>query len=350
MRVYDDAKPYQRRLMSLAETTAEQQNQIALQNQRNAQSQFDYYTKTFQPIERQTAMDAVGAQWLSPAQQTQLMEALRTGDTATINTLTQAAREGAAQQAMGQAQISGNNAAAQQTRGLTRMGGDPNRMAAYSAQLANNQTALQTGAANQARTQATNQGIALRSGVANFGRNMPNTAGQAYGLATQAGSAGVNSMNTGLQSGLPGAQFAAGGYGGLYNAAGLQQTGALGMGGLMNNGFATQMSGYNGQQASNGAGLAGLGQLAGSVLGSEAGSAWLFGTSDPRLKENIVRVGTTVHGLGLYEFNYIGEDGTRYRGVMADEVEKVMPEAVRYDSEGYMLVDYGMLGIQMEEV
>lgn len=77
-------------------------------------------------------------------------------------------------------------------------------------------------------------------------------------------------------------------------------------------------------------------------------AAPLFMGSDIRLKENIEKVGTTVHGLSLYEFNYKGGP-TRFRGVMAHEVEEVMPEAVHMDGD-YMTVDYGLLGIEMEAV
>lgn len=89
--------------------------------------------------------------------------------------------------------------------------------------------------------------------------------------------------------------------------------------------------------------LGGLMGLAG--IGLQAGS--LF--SDVRLKENIEQVGTTVHGLPLYEFNYKGGP-TRFRGVMAHEVEEVVPDAVYSDGDGYLMVDYDLLGIEMEVV
>jgi hypothetical protein len=49
--------------------------------------------------------------------------------------------------------------------------------------------------------------------------------------------------------------------------------------------------------------------------------------SDSRLKTDIRQVGTTAHDLPLYTFRYIGDDG-HYEGVMAQDVLKVMPEAV----------------------
>jgi hypothetical protein len=73
--------------------------------------------------------------------------------------------------------------------------------------------------------------------------------------------------------------------------------------------------------------------------------------SDIRMKENIVKVGELPNGLNLYEFEYKPEfiDNVlagpgRQIGVMAQEVEKVMPEAVFTMSNGYKAVDYDQLG------
>jgi hypothetical protein len=76
--------------------------------------------------------------------------------------------------------------------------------------------------------------------------------------------------------------------------------------------------------------------------GVGGGTGTAPGLSDRRLKENVERIGTLpVSGLPVYEFNYIGQSG-RVVGVMADEAEAVMPEAVGNIS-GFRTVDYGML-------
>src|SRR5215218_7590618 len=49
--------------------------------------------------------------------------------------------------------------------------------------------------------------------------------------------------------------------------------------------------------------------------------------SDLRLKENVIRIGTTRHGLPFYTFNYVGRS-ERYAGVVAQDVLSIMPEAV----------------------
>jgi len=70
--------------------------------------------------------------------------------------------------------------------------------------------------------------------------------------------------------------------------------------------------------------------------------------SDLRLKTNIAQVGTTVFGLPLYRFSYLGSD-KRFTGVMAQDVLAVRPEAVSRDASGFYHVNYGMLGIAMQE-
>lgn len=71
--------------------------------------------------------------------------------------------------------------------------------------------------------------------------------------------------------------------------------------------------------------------------------------SDPCVKQNIVRIGTHPLGMGLYLFDYKpgfrADDHRRHFGVMADEVEQVMPEAVSRDENGIRQVDHALLGI-----
>jgi hypothetical protein len=71
--------------------------------------------------------------------------------------------------------------------------------------------------------------------------------------------------------------------------------------------------------------------------------------SDIRLKEDVRGVGTTVFGLPLYHFRYLGEPET-YEGVMAHEVLQVMPRAVSVAADGFYRVNYDALGISMRRV
>ena len=72
--------------------------------------------------------------------------------------------------------------------------------------------------------------------------------------------------------------------------------------------------------------------------------------SDSAIKQNIVRVGEHSLGIGLYLFDYKPEfrdqwGHARMFGVMAQEVQSVMPEAVCVHPDGYKMVNYAMLGI-----
>jgi hypothetical protein len=65
-----------------------------------------------------------------------------------------------------------------------------------------------------------------------------------------------------------------------------------------------------------------------------------FCASDIRLKSNIEKIGEHKLGIGLYEYTLFDK---RTTGVMAHEVRKVMPEAVRQDLNGYYYVNYCMI-------
>jgi hypothetical protein len=67
--------------------------------------------------------------------------------------------------------------------------------------------------------------------------------------------------------------------------------------------------------------------------------------SDIALKHDIVLLGHLANGLGYYRFSYIGSHKA-YVGVMAQEVESVMPEAVTRGSDGYLRVYYDKLGLK----
>ena len=75
-------------------------------------------------------------------------------------------------------------------------------------------------------------------------------------------------------------------------------------------------------------------------------------SSDRSLKENLARVGTHPLGVGLYLFDYKPEYREvagfgRHFGVMADEVEAVLPQAVGIHPLGHKVVNYAMLGIKL---
>ncbi|WP_164633794.1 tail fiber domain-containing protein [Rhodopseudomonas sp. BR0G17] len=116
--------------------------------------------------------------------------------------------------------------------------------------------------------------------------------------------------------------------------------------GMVNNNYNAATSQYNTQVGNQNAAMGGMFGLAGALGGGllqgagKAGSLAAF-FSDRRLKSNIVPTGDRLGGLPVYEYTIFGR---RERGVMADEVERVMPEAVLMHPSGFKMVDYGMLG------
>lgn len=87
----------------------------------------------------------------------------------------------------------------------------------------------------------------------------------------------------------------------------------------------------------------------GTVQGDSGPQSMMTG-SDRDIKENIVRIGEHPLGIGLYLFDYLpayqGMWGRgRKFGVLANEVESVVPEAVSIHPDGYKMVNYSVLGI-----
>lgn len=71
-------------------------------------------------------------------------------------------------------------------------------------------------------------------------------------------------------------------------------------------------------------------------------------SSDRSVKENIVKMGVNSLGLGLYLYDYKPEyqnamGAGKQFGVMADEVEAIMPEAVSIHADGHKMVDYRLV-------
>ena len=117
--------------------------------------------------------------------------------------------------------------------------------------------------------------------------------------------------------------------------------------------YLRNLLGVSGAQLQGGSNLAGMITQAGQTstqrgglldaigsIGSAIGGAAML--SDIRAKENIVKLGEEPDGLGIYEFNYIGQS-ERHIGVMAQEVAQLRPHALGPVVDGYMTVNYGAL-------
>jgi hypothetical protein len=123
-----------------------------------------------------------------------------------------------------------------------------------------------------------------------------------------------------------------------------QKSGGLGsslLGGLGNIGG--MLSGIGGVFG----GGSGVADNAGAPAGAAGGGLMSFlGFSDRRLKENIEEAGME-NGHKIYSFNYMG-DNKKFIGVMADEVEKTNPEAIK-EVRGFKAVDYDKIGVVFRE-
>lgn len=164
--------------------------------------------------------------------------------------------------------------------------------------------------------------------VAGLYRNMPGASQGAYGLATNAGNSALNNQMLPGNAMLGQKQAAAGT---IMQGQGLQ---IQGLGNVLN----SQTSAYNASMNQSDPVM--------GIIGTGLG-AWA--KSDVRVKENIIEIGRYEIGVPMYEFSYKG-DPRRFIGVMAQDVEKVFPEAVAEDADGIKMVDYGSLGIEMKEV
>ncbi len=69
--------------------------------------------------------------------------------------------------------------------------------------------------------------------------------------------------------------------------------------------------------------------------------------SDINSKHDITLLGRLDNGLGFYRYAYNGSDKA-YVGVMAQEVQKIMPDAVVRGRDGYLRVFYDKLGLKFE--
>jgi hypothetical protein len=111
--------------------------------------------------------------------------------------------------------------------------------------------------------------------------------------------------------------------------------------GAGNAAYNAQMGGFNAQQAAQSNLNSGL-----MGLGGTLGAAAIM--SDIRTKENITQVYWLPNGLPVYTYEYKPEYKDEaghgvHIGVMAQEVEQVMPEAVITRADGIKMVDYGVL-------
>jgi hypothetical protein len=172
------------------------------------------------------------------------------------------------------------------------------------------------------------------------------TAGSAMAQQQQA-AAGVLQNIAGQQLAAGGqlSQLGQAGLGGAQTAAGQQLTASMAPQALYNQ-YASVLFGT--PSASYNPNFAGTQGYTSNTSGSKSGIDISGLLSDSRAKENIKFVATE-HGHKMYEFNYKGQP-ERYRGVMAQDVMVYAPEAVSVREDGYLQVNYDMLGVSMTQL
>ena len=69
--------------------------------------------------------------------------------------------------------------------------------------------------------------------------------------------------------------------------------------------------------------------------------------SDIALKHDITLLGRLNNGLGFYRFSYNGSNRA-YVGVMSQEAQTIVPEAVVRGRDGYLEVFYDKLGLKFQ--
>ena len=308
----DFAKEQYARSAPIMEGIAQQQMAAQSEQMAQARDYYNYQKDTYRPLEQSLVADA-------------------------NNFNTEAYRQEMAGKAAADAGRAFGISQQQNQRAMSSMGVNPNsgRFAGMQQATGLQQAAVSANAQTNARSQAQQMGYARKLDAAGLGRGLAGASAAAYGGASGAGSmAGQNAQSAG-QNYMGNMAIGAGTIGAGQNMQ------ISGLSNILNN----QTSAYVNTSGSV------LGDV-GGVLGGAASVMTAF--SDRRIKENIVEVAVDQRtALPLYEFNYkeeFGDPTIRYVGVMADEVELSYPDAVAVMGNGYMAVNYEMLGIEFKEI
>lgn len=179
-------------------------------------------------------------------------------------------------------------------------------------------------------------GNAYQQAFSNYTANQTNIYNRLSNLAGLGQTANQVTGSLGAQNTANAGNFATSGA--AATAAGIVGTGNSISNGLGNYAGWNYLNGsaspYSTPNATSGSGIDPYGYLGGSTSAGDY--------SDVRLKTDISRIGTTKGGLPVYTYRYKA-GGPMRMGVMAQEVEKVKPEAVTHDAAGWKKVDYSRL-------
>ena len=303
------ARDQYERTAPMLESIANQQMQAQAEQMDQARDYYNYQRDVFRPLERSIVQDAQDFN-------------------------TEAYREQLASQAAADAGRAFGISQQQNQRAMAAMGINPNsgRFAGMQQAAGLQQAATRAAAMTGTRRQAEQMGYARQLDAAGLGRGLAGASLGAYGGATGAGSAAGQSAQSAGQNFMGNMAL------GANTIATGQKMNLSGLSNILNNQTKTYINTS--------------GSLLGDIGGALGGAASVYSAfSDRRMKENVKEVGVDQRtALTLYEFNYIGDTTRRFRGVMADEVELVYPEAVEDTDLGFKAVRYDLLGIEFKEV
>lgn len=213
--------------------------QLATQEKTNerADEQWQQHQETFRPIEERVAKEAM--EYDSPEKQAQAAAEAR-------------------------ADVQKSAAMQQQTnnRQMAAMGINPNSGRFQGQARANelNTALAAAGSQNQARNNVRNMGIMMRKDAANFGRNMPGTAAQSYGLGINAGNSAVGNMATANNAWNQNNQIMAQGFQGAMQGYNNQAN-------ILQNQYNSQLNAWGTQQNAAANESAGMGSAIGAIAG-----------------------------------------------------------------------------------
>lgn len=225
----------------LVEGIVNQQLKMGDENAARSAEQWDIYQNLFRPVEERMVSDAMSFD--SPER-----------------------KERMAAEAGADVTRSFGAAADSNMRALGAMGVNPNsgRFAGLANETSIAQAGATAGAMNRARRDTEMQGIALRTGAAQFGRNMPNTGIAADSTALNAGNSAVGNLASNSQIRNQNNAAAMQWFGGATNANNSA-------GSLMNNQFGNQIEAQKAAAAQAGAMWSGIGSLVGTLGGASIG-------------------------------------------------------------------------------
>jgi hypothetical protein len=215
-----------------------------------------------------------------------------------------------------------SEAAGQQNRGLTRTGTTvtDEQANAMKSQSSMAEAKARSYAGNAVSTAAKQEGVTARANAVNM---LAGAGPMASGLATTGAQIGANATNI-VNAGAAGMNSGMSAAGQIFQQMGKQSSS------LWNEQATAKFNSDKAAADSNS-------ETWGAVIGVVA----MVAMSDRRLKRNVQRIGRTAKGVPMYRFQYLGSEDY-YEGPMADEVERLIPHAVR-DIGGYKAVDYSLI-------